>query len=79
MVKRRFRGERKRILTPSHSQGEGGMWRRKKEGNVVKHPPIHILRYRGLPFKGGMWRWKIERNLPLSHTPLSRTSSKGGM
>jgi len=31
-----FRGERKRILTPSLSQGEGGCSDGKDEGDVVK-------------------------------------------
>jgi len=36
MEKTRFRGERKRILTPSLSQGEGECSDGKVEGNVVK-------------------------------------------
>ena len=55
MVKTGFRGERKRILTPSLSQGEGECSDGKDEDNVVKCLPSHILRSRGLPFKGGMW------------------------
>ena len=48
MLKTGFRGERKGILTPSLSQGEGGMWRRKK-GNVAtekrkKPPPSPLQR-----------------------------------
>ncbi len=36
MVKRGFRDERKRILTPSLSQGEGECGDGKDEGDVVK-------------------------------------------
>ena len=36
MLKTGFRGERKRILTPSLSQGEGECSEGKVEGNVVK-------------------------------------------
>ena len=46
------------LLFGDFSQGEGecsdrkgGVWWREK---MMKHSPIHILRYRGLPFKGGM-------------------------
>ena len=72
MVKRGFRGERKRILTPSLSQGEGGMWqviysispRTPEWGQARKGdklPPLHILRYRG------------------AHTQLSLAIFEGGM
>ena len=45
MLKKGFRGERKRILTPSLSQGEGECSDGKVEGNVVKmffftHTPL---------------------------------------
>ena len=50
MVKTGFRDERKRILTPSLSQGEGECG----DG-------------------------KLKETSSFSHTPLSRTSSKGGM
>ena len=72
MLKRGFRGERKRILTPSLSQGEWGMWQvnysissRTPEGGQTrkgdKPSPSHILRYRG------------------AHTQLSLAIFEGGM
>ena len=45
MLKTGFRGERKGILTPSLSQGEGECGGGKSEGNL----PL-------APSKGGMWR-----------------------
>ena len=48
----RFRGERKRILTPSLSQGEGECSDGKVEGNVVKiffftHTQLSLATFKG--------------------------------
>ena len=49
MLKMRFRGERKRILTPSLSQGEGecsdgkgGMWGRENDYEVVNQRQLFL-------------------------------------
>ncbi len=52
-VKTGFRGERKRILTPSLSQGEGECGDGKGEGNVVKiffftHTPLSRGTYKAI-------------------------------
>jgi len=59
MVKTGFRGERKGILTPTLSQGEGECG----DGEAKGTSPYHILRSRGAHtqlslaiFEGGMWR-----------------------
>ena len=46
MAKTGFRGERKRILTPSLSQGEGECGDGKLKVMRGKHLPIYILRSR---------------------------------
>ena len=50
MLKRGFRGERKGILTPSLSQGEGECSDGKVEGNVVK-----IFSFTHTPFSWGTY------------------------
>ena len=55
MLKTEFRGERKRILTPSLSQGEGECSNGKDEGNVEKCLPSHIPSCCWLSSKGEMW------------------------
>ena len=83
MVKRGFRGERKGILTPSLSQGEGECGDEEaKETSPFTHTQLSLA-----TFKGGMWRiiysvsprtpeggqaGKDDKPPPLSHTPLSR-------
>ena len=52
MVKRGFRGERKGILTPSLSQGEGECGDEEaKETSPFTHTQLSLA-----TFKGGMWR-----------------------
>jgi len=50
MLKKGFRGERKGILTPSLSQGEGECSDGKVEGNVVK-----IFSFTHTPFSWGTY------------------------
>ena len=48
MLKTGFRGERKGILTPFLSQGEGGMWRRKGEGIIRKLANLEMRKWGGV-------------------------------
>ena len=63
MLKTGFRGERKGILTPSLSQGEGECG----DGNLKETSPLP-------PSKGGIRDGKVEGNVVktslFSHTPL---------
>ena len=54
MLKTGFRGERKRILTPSLSQGEGECGDGKVEGNVVKISSFTHTQLSLATFKGGI-------------------------
>ena len=72
MLKTGFRGERKRILTPSLSQGEGECSDGESEGNVVKFS-------RWLPLKGECGDGEAKETSPFTHTQLSLATSKGGM
>ena len=51
MGKRGFRGERKRILTPSLSQGEGEC----SDGEAKETSPFTHTQLSLATFKGGMW------------------------
>ena len=53
MPKTGFRGERKRILTPSLSKGEGECSDGKSEGNVVKMSPFSHIQLLLAIFKRG--------------------------
>ena len=57
-----FRGEIKRILTPSLSQGEGECGDGEDENNVVKMSPFSHTQLSQATFKGGMWRRKRRKN-----------------
>ena len=74
MLKSGFRDERKRILTPSLSQGEGECSDGKsKETSPFTHTQLSLA-----SSKGGIRDGKVEGNVvkisSFTHTPLSRTS-----
>ncbi|EKY15679.1 hypothetical protein HMPREF9073_02022 [Capnocytophaga sp. oral taxon 326 str. F0382] len=60
MLKTGFRGERKRILTPSLSQGEGECSDEKVEGNVVKISSFSHTQLLLVIFKGGISDGKVK-------------------